>query len=192
VGNRRRTEWGMNPSTRHTLTKAAPPALLAAAGVWLLVGCVYIPTFGRVVRGKDVSKKVGGEESRAALRPGRATRDDVLRVLGRPYYEESTGHALAYNWRIQQGFFWYPVCLFAADGIYGERTLVLRFGDDGVLRSYEVFKNDQARSPMATPPQGMQLPQDLMSDWYDQQMRRVRAAQAATQSTSRPVTKTGP
>jgi hypothetical protein len=100
----------------------------------------------------------------------------VLRVLGEPYYAESTGHALAYNWRVQQGLFWYPVCLFAADGIYGERTLVLRFGDDGVLRSYEVFKNDQERSPLATPPQGMQLPRDLMSDWYEQQVRHVRAA----------------
>jgi outer membrane protein assembly factor BamE (lipoprotein component of BamABCDE complex) len=173
----------MTRSTRHTLKKAAPPVLLAAAGVWLLVGCVYIPTFGKVVRGKDVSKKVGDEGSRAPLRPGAATRDDVIRVLGRPYYEESTGHALAYNWRVQQGFFWYPLCLFAADGIYGERTLVLRFDDEGVLRSYEVFKKDQARSPMATPPQGMQLPRDLMSDWYEQQVRR---ANAATHPATRP------
>ena len=177
----------MNHSTRHKLKRFAPPVLLAAAGVWLLVGCVYIPTFGRVVRGKDVSKTVGEEGSRAALRPGEATRDDVFRVLGRPYYEESTGHALAYNWRVQQGFFWYPVCLFAADGIYGERTLVLRFGDDGVLRRYEVFKNDQARSPMADRPQGMQLPPDLMADWYEQVIRRNRAAtQPAVTTQPRP------
>ena len=39
----------MNHSTRHKLKRLAPPVLLAAAGVWLLVGCVYIPTFGKVV-----------------------------------------------------------------------------------------------------------------------------------------------
>jgi outer membrane protein assembly factor BamE (lipoprotein component of BamABCDE complex) len=179
----------MNRSIRHTLRKTALPTLLAAAGVWLLVGCVYIPTFGRVVHGKDVSKTVGGEGSRAALRPGEATRDDVLRVLGKPYYAESTGHALAYNWRVQQGFFWYPLCLFAADGIYGERTLVLRFNDDGLLRSYEVFKKDQARSPMADRPQGMQLPPDLLRDWYEQHVRRIHSAtQPASPATSQPTT----
>ena len=138
----------MNPTNRHRLKKFVLPALMTLAGAWLLVGCIYIPTFGRVVGGKDVSKQVGGERSKAPLRPGSATRDDVVRVLGQPFFTESKGQALAYTWKIQHGFVSYPLCLFQGDAIYGQRTLVLRFDDAGVLRSYDVLKWDADTSPV--------------------------------------------
>jgi len=45
----------MSTHAQKTLRRAVPPLVLAAAGVWLLVGCVYIPGFGRVMSGTDVS-----------------------------------------------------------------------------------------------------------------------------------------
>ena len=166
----------MDRMNHHRLMKCALPALVAAAGLWLLVGCIYIPTFGRVVGGKDASKKVGSERSKAPLRPGRSTSDDVVRVLGRPFFTESNGRALAYTWRIQHGFVSYPLCLFQGDAIYGQRTLVLRFDEGGVLRSYEVLKWDADTSPLAYKHPAVPMPPDLQRDWHEQQVRRIRAA----------------
>jgi hypothetical protein len=102
---------------------------------------VYIPTFGKVVRGKDVSQMVGKAHSKP-LRLSSATRDDVTRVLGEPLVESPAGDAVAYNWRVQKGVAVWPLC-FHGEGIYGERTLVLRFGADGRLTSAHVMKADQ-------------------------------------------------
>lgn len=108
----------------------------------MLVGCVYVPMFGRTTLGTDVSKKVGGAQSRKPVRVGRSTRQEVLRALGAPYAESAEGRVLAYAWRAQNGFTIWPLC-FTADSVDSWRTLVLRFNADHVLTSTEVLRHDE-------------------------------------------------
>lgn len=126
----------------HSSRRALLPIVLIALGLYLLVGCIYIPMFGRTTDGKNVRRAVGDANSRRPLRVSRASRDDVLRVLGPPYVAASDGSALAYTWRVQNGIAIWPFC-FMADSIDGMRTLVLRFDQAGKLQSYNLMKSDK-------------------------------------------------
>src|SRR5215204_2121005 len=128
----------MSTGTRNTIRKTLPPTLLAAAGVWVLVGCIYIPTFDKVVNGADAARQVGGARSKKPLRVDRTTQADVLRVLGTPHFTSTSGREIAYAWEVQNGYTFWPLCLFSGYPVNGKRTLVLRFHEDGVLRSYQV------------------------------------------------------
>ena len=117
------------------------PAMLAAVGVFLLIGCIYIPTFNAVKQGENYSKKVGDAKSRKPVRVGKSTLQDVLRVLGKPAASASGDAALAYTWTVQTGVAVWPLC-FHADALKGYRTLVLRFDAEGRLASYQILKAD--------------------------------------------------
>ena len=123
-------------------SRLIPPVLLIIFGLWLLHGCIYIPTFGTKVSGENAAKQVGDAKSRRPLRVGHATRDDVLKLLGEPYVASADGSAMAYGWTVRNGIAFWPLC-FYANSVLGERTLVLRFDERGVLRHYEVLKADE-------------------------------------------------
>ena len=113
------------------------PVLLLSLGLYLLAGCIYIPMFGKVVRGEKVDEKVGLPESRKPLRLGQSTRDEVERVLGRPAAVSRDGKAIAYVWTVQTALVIWPLC-FQATKNYEKRGLVMRFSNDGVLEFYNV------------------------------------------------------
>jgi hypothetical protein len=117
------------------------PLVLASIGVGLLVGCIYIPTFGAAVSGRNVAKQVGDARSRKPVRVGTSTRDDVLRLLGAPQASKADGTGVAYMWSVRNGVAVWPLC-FQAESIIGYRTLVLRFDEAGRMKSYEVLKSD--------------------------------------------------
>jgi hypothetical protein len=118
--------------TRRT---TALPIALIALGLWLLVGCIYIPTFNKHESGVDASKQVGGPKSGKPIRAQRSTRADVERLLGPPFLIND-GSAIAYRWQVLKGVWVMPFC-FMADADRGTRALVLRFDDVGMLRSFE-------------------------------------------------------
>jgi len=136
------------------------PIVLVTAGACLLVGCIYIPTFNKVVSGVDASKKIGDATSRKPLRVGRSTRADVERVLGPPRYVSADGSAVAYTWAVQSGV-WLTVC-FGSMEMTSMRGVLLKFDGD-VLRGYYVEKdasrlrqwirdNSPETPPWAAPP----------------------------------------
>jgi len=126
----------MSTHARNTLRRALPPLLLAAAGAWLLVGCIYVPTFNTVVSGKDVSPRVGGERSKRPLRVGGATRSDVVRVLGEPKLVSNDGLRVAYPWTVMKAVM-VSIC-FPALPHQETRALVLTFDERDTLVSYEI------------------------------------------------------
>ena len=121
------------------IRQLALPVALTAVAVWVLAGCVYIPAFGPTVEGENASKSVGSKGSRKPIRVGRATVADVVGVLGEPPAATSDRRVLAYTWVVRNGYSIWPLC-FAGYPVNGNRTLVMRFGEDGVLRSFEVLK----------------------------------------------------
>jgi outer membrane protein assembly factor BamE (lipoprotein component of BamABCDE complex) len=121
-------------------TRLLIPLALIILGIYLQSGCIYIPTFDSVKRGRDVSKQVGGEGSRKPIAVGRATRDDVFRLLGDPHYANADRSQVAYTWDVRKAVWVWPLCFQAYDQD-GIRSLVLRFNSDGVLQSFQVTKN---------------------------------------------------
>ena len=168
------------------LKKVLPPVLLVGVGAWLLVGCIYIPTFGPVVKGVDVSKKVGEANSKKPVRRFEATRDDVIRLLGRPAFETLSGRDVVYWWRVRNGFVSYPQCLFFGNSLYGDRALVLHFDDAGALQSYRVEKRDDPLFdiPNRGEPPEPWIPEEFYADQHAQSVRR--AWDANDRSATRP------
>lgn len=117
------------------------PILLSAWGVGLLSGCLFIPTFDKVIQGEDVAKRVGDAKSGLPVRVGLTTRDDVVRLLGMPHFGSPDGRQAVYAWKVRNGVFVWPLC-FHAYGGFGARGLELRFDEAGVLRQSRVLKQD--------------------------------------------------
>src|SRR5215204_20189 len=122
-------------------TRLLLPLALAAIGAWLLAGCIFVPTFDKTIRGKNVSKYVGSQRQKRPLRLHAATRDDVLRVLGEPHYASPDRTRIAYEWDVRNGYWVWPLC-FAAYAQEGRRVLLLTFDEEGVLRTSEGLKNN--------------------------------------------------
>ena len=127
----------MRFNRRRRFPKALAPVLLAALGVWLLVGCLYIPTFNRRVSGRDVSPEVGDERSKRPVRVNHATRADVVKVLGQPMLTSYDGRRVAYHWTTMHALWVWPLC-FQAYPENETRTLVLTFDEGDTLSAYQV------------------------------------------------------
>jgi hypothetical protein len=117
------------------------PVALLALGIWLLQGCLFIPTFNAVKEGENLSKKLGDAASRRPIRIGVTTRDQVVAILGPPPFVRPDGTAAAYDWTVTNGIWVWPLC-FTAYAQEGKRALVLGFDESGVVRSYRVEKRD--------------------------------------------------
>ncbi len=113
--------------------------MLIAIGVWLLVGCVYIPTFDRTMNGTNGENKVGKANSSRPIRIGSATMSDAIRILGEPQAGSAASGMLIYNWTSRRGVVVWPLC-FASYPDLRERELVLRFNERGVLQSFDLRK----------------------------------------------------
>jgi hypothetical protein len=121
--------------------RVAVPAVLIALGVAALSGCLFIPTGEKVVSGRDATADVGDAKSKKSVRVGRATRADVVRVLGEPEYATESRDRVLYTWRVRNGVWFYPLC-FKSDPNFGTRLIELRFDNAGVLRGFELKRAD--------------------------------------------------
>ena len=189
----------MSSTAHNAIRRALLPAALAAAGAWLLVGCVYIPMFGRVSHGTDVSTKVGDERSRRPLRPGRATREDVVRILGEPWFISSSRREFAYGWGVTDGYLFNALCPPESQTFRASRSLVLRFDERGVLQTYRLFKGPPPVTTVGLKLMPFILPDDLRRDWIEQEKRRAAEQEArrsggaaASQPASRPASQPAP
>lgn len=113
------------------------PFLLIACGLYLMVGCIYVPTFQLPKSGPDFRGKVGDANSRKLIRPGAVTRAYVVQLLGPPQDSTHDGKTVAYVMRATDGYWVWPLCFYAgpADSWY---RLRLNFDADDQLASYEI------------------------------------------------------
>ena len=173
------------PGTRWA--RIAAPAAFMLLGIWLLVGCVYVPTFDKVVTGRNAAKKVGDARSRRPLRVTRSELADVLRVLGEPRFATADRRVLAYPWTVRNGVAVWPLCL-AAYPVKGQRTLVLRFDDRDVLRSFEILKRNDPVVQISAMGFTVPLPPEIEREMAAESRLVEQRRRATTQSSSRPVT----
>ena len=118
---------------KHTL-----PIVLILSGVYLLVGCIYIPTFGLSKDGKDFRGLVGEARSHRQIRPGNATRSLVIQLLGEPKLASSDGLTIAYELSTMDGYVIWPLCFDQSSAVKTRYLLRLKFNSGGRLESYQV------------------------------------------------------
>jgi hypothetical protein len=123
---------------RSTIRRSLVPLALIALCIWLTSGCIYIPTFNMTATGKDATQSVGNAGSKMKITPG-ATRDQVLRVLGKPFFSTSDGQYLVYSWERRKGILIWPFCFQASveDQSY---AMLLEFDPQGLLSSFDLQK----------------------------------------------------
>jgi outer membrane protein assembly factor BamE (lipoprotein component of BamABCDE complex) len=109
------------------------PIALIFLGVWLLAGCIVIPTFNRTVAGKDVSKQIGSPDSEAPIKFGVSRRDDVRRALGEPLHTSADGRFWVYSWTKLRKVTVWPLCFMADEDAYSS-ALTLEFEENGVVK----------------------------------------------------------
>jgi hypothetical protein len=110
--------------------------ILIGAGVWMLVGCIYIPTFNATTEGRNHSGKVGDANSRKPIRVGQTHRDDVMRLLGPPPFVTPDGRGAVYPWRATRGVWVMPLC-FMVESMHSYHGVFLTFDERGYLERFQ-------------------------------------------------------
>ena len=145
------------------MKKALPPFALALLGVALLIGCIPVPTFNKVVSGKDASRSIGAAGSKRPLVTGNATLRRVLDTLGPPAFVDPDGRRIAYRWRTLNNVTIWPLCAWVTRD-ENASTLVLRFGTSETLEHFELKRdwagNDMSSGHFEPPPPGGMVPFD--------------------------------
>jgi hypothetical protein len=117
------------------------PAVLILAGILVLTGCLFIPTFNTTLHGTNVAAKVGDAKSSRPIRVGFATREQIIATFGKPPYMDDTGMRIGYAWTVKNGVWIYPFCFTGRDQI-GNRGIELDFDEHGVLEDFHVVAAD--------------------------------------------------
>src|SRR5436309_2258543 len=120
--------------------RAVVPTAFLLLGVYLLAGCIFIPTFQLPKDGKDFRKEVGDANSHKPIRPGEATRAYVLQRLGQPYAVSADGHIVAYEFGATNGYWVWPLC-FMAESEHTYYRLRLTFDANDRLLRYDIEKS---------------------------------------------------
>src|SRR4051812_45223328 len=103
----------------------------------LLTGCIYVPQFDRVVKGRDASRSVGDPKSRKPLVTGTATVKSVIEKLGTPSFVDPQQRRLAYRWRTLDSVTVWPLCAWIDRDEYAS-TLILQFDPADKLVRFDV------------------------------------------------------
>src|SRR5438309_1379268 len=89
------------------------PSFLVISGLWLLVGCFYvpIPEHGTDSRQTDFRKLLADDaHPRRSIRRGLSTRDQVISVLGPPPYAAHDRRSIAYILETERAVYLWPLC----------------------------------------------------------------------------------
>jgi hypothetical protein len=124
---------------------------LTLVGLWLLVGCIYIPGRDKLPAGaRDPRPFVGKRDSNLPLKVGTSSREDVFQVLGQRDGGSLDGRTWEYHWEAQNGRWLLPLC-FTADPAWRRYVMRLEFGDDGRLKRFRVSHEVDPFNPLERP-----------------------------------------
>ena len=129
----------MSPGKRFHLAATLPLAIILAS-LWLLVGCLYIPTPERLhLTGsrQDFRPLVGRPGSQRAIVERRISRAAVEALLGPPPYASANGRRLMYVIHLKKGVWIMPLCFTVASGQDKAIGLLMDFDKTGMLMDWE-------------------------------------------------------
>jgi hypothetical protein len=179
-------------SRRKTILQAT----LLLTGLWLLIGCIYIPRFGksRLYNYQNAGplapdELIGTPKDQRPITLGLSTRADVDSALARARAEH--GQPLTLRWsddrryafcsyRVVSGYMVLPLCLFATEPVPDNRVLRLTFDPDGRLHAYRVFDD------LETAVRGTSVENQPPLTDQDRRLLAKRQATTRDQSATRP------
>ncbi len=155
--------------TRAIGVRLTLPILFLIPLVWLMIGCLYVPTWERVqLRGtkrdfRDLSDPPAGGTGPIVV--GHVTRRQVQDLLGPPPYASADGSAVAYMLTTRRGLRVVPLCLAVGSGFESQVAIRLDYGPDGTLRRYRMATaSHELRQPVAFESDGVNLSQEFEDD----------------------------
>jgi hypothetical protein len=172
-------------SVRTSKRKLLLPIGLTALGAWVFAGCVYIPTFGPTVRGRNAAGDIGPPDSKKPIRVTASTLADVIRLLGEPPLATSDRRVVGYPWSVRNGYLVWPLC-FSGESFYGHRTLVLRFDERQVLQSFEILKHDDDLQTAGGVLSMTPLPPEIARERAEEMRRQYELKRALSRPTAAP------
>ena len=129
----------MSPARRFRRTAILPVAITLAS-LWLLIGCLYIPTPQRLrLTGskKDFRPLVSYEDTHKVIVPRRISRAAVEALLGPPPFESVNRRRLLYVIHLKKGIWIMPLCFTVISNEDKAVGLLLNFDDRGMLEYWE-------------------------------------------------------
>lgn len=137
-------------SVRRRLRIGLPLALIAVS-IWLLVGCLYIPT-GLSVRltgsKRDFRQMPGYDARRKPLVARRFTREGIEAVLGSPRYASDNGRRTMYVLHTGSGIWIVPLCFTMSASRDDAIGLLLVYDERGTLVSWKELKETGTYNPI--------------------------------------------
>jgi hypothetical protein len=130
-----------NSPARNRLSYALPFGMIAAC-LWLLVGCLYIPTSPHVdLTGskKDFRPLAGYDAAKKPMIAGNFSRSAIEAVLGPPPYVSENGRYAMYVIHVKVGLLIAPLCFTARDRTNTAVGLLLRYGPTEQLEQWDRF-----------------------------------------------------
>jgi hypothetical protein len=133
------------------------PASLLGVGIYLLIGCIPLPGSFKPAGGKERPEKlIGRTDSQKPVTFGGSNWEQAAFYLGHPMFATQDRSATVHQYAVHTGTLWYPLCFWAgelgASKKYGSRYLLLRYNDQGKLRSFKVYKDlPQLRADVRVP-----------------------------------------
>lgn len=116
------------------------PLTLLIVGLFLLIGCIYIPTADKPTYPNAIDfRKLVGQSVDRPIRPGHVDRRTVLLILGKPWIMSKDGSAIAYTLDTQKGILFIPLCFTAAPVTGPTYYIRLDFNSDGILQRYRII-----------------------------------------------------
>ena len=135
----------------HRRLRIAMPLALIAVSLWLLVGCLYLPTGENVhLTGskKDFRTLPGYDAEKTPVVAGRFTRDRIEALLGRPDYRSNNGRRVMYVLHASSGVWIMPLCFSIRAGTDETIGLVLRYDNGGTLQTWQQLRNMDWYNPI--------------------------------------------
>jgi hypothetical protein len=131
--------------------RLVPPITLLILLTWVMVGCVYIPTFEHVqLTGSkaDFRQMTGDKPDEHKIIPGRTTRAQIEAVLGPPRSRSDDGRSVVYVIDTHQGLWTVPLCFFATRYANWKRfELLVSYDANDVVEKYTVPQRSQDLPP---------------------------------------------
>ena len=140
--------------SKRRLTAILLPMSLIALSLWLLVGCLYVPTptsMHLTGSTKDFRPLIGDEQSRKPIVAGRVTRAKVEAILGRPRFASRDRSRAMYVIHLKQGIITYLLCFTVTDYYDRGVGLLLTYDANGRLQSWRQIDNSDSFDELKGP-----------------------------------------
>jgi hypothetical protein len=139
--------------------------------LWLLVGCLYIPTGDNVhLSGtkKDFRPLVGQPGSHQPITAGSISRGQIERLLGPPPFQSDDHSRAMYVLHVKKGIIIFPACFTATDDADTGIGLLLIYGSNGGLLGWRRLESKRFFDPIETDPFGIYAGQFVQSTVDDE------------------------